>query len=406
MSKEVNQNTYSLQDLDLKEALRQIYLTALHLNFPVALWRMPLDNEISLIVDLSGKAKSVKPELEELGKGFMAAPFQSEKDEAEFISADLIFSSVDCQLNVNPVYKDSWTTELFFQRLNAKNLTDPKSLPVTPYANKKKITKTTKEDYLGLVLKGIAEINQGTFKKVVLSRTKVIDLDPEFDIIGSFLELCNAYPGAFVNLFQLPGNGLWMGATPELLIGQDSNDIFKTVSLAGTQKAELRSNPLEIGWTQKEIEEQAMVGRYIINCFKMIRLREFEEDGPKTVRAANLYHLKSEYIVNTREVNFPQLGTVMLKLLHPTSAVCGMPKASSMEFILEEENYDRSFYSGFIGPVNINNGSHLFVNLRCMQIVGHQGILYAGGGVTEHSDPEKEWQETEMKFRTLLDIIE
>ncbi len=403
MSREVNQNTYSLQELELNEALKKIYSTALHLNFPVAIWRMPVTQDISLIVDLSGKSKKVKTELEEVTSGFIAAPFHSEDETAEFISADLIFKSQNGQLTVNPVYKDSWTTELFFQRLSANDLNGMPA-PLTNTSNQSK--EGSREDYINLVQKGIDAIKKNTFKKVVLSRKKVLNLRLGFDVIDSFMELCNAYPGAFVNLFQLPGSALWMGATPELLISQSNEEVFKTVSLAGTQKAELDSNPLEISWTQKEIEEQAMVGRYIIDCFKKIRLREFDENGPKTVRAANLYHLKSEYVVNTKEVSFPQLGSVMLKLLHPTSAVCGTPKESSLKFILEEENYDRSFYAGFIGPVSFNTGSNLFVNLRCMQIIGNQGILYAGGGITEHSDPEKEWQETEMKCRTLLDMIE
>ena len=263
-----------------------------------------------------------------------------------------------------------------------------------------------KRDYIRLVEQSVEEIRKGTFKKVVVSRRKTLSLLPEFDIIDSFLRLCKSYPGAFVNFFQYPDQTMWLGATPELLISQDENDVFRTVSLAGTQKAEPDSDPLTIGWTQKEIEEQAMVGRYIIDCFKKIRLREFEEEGPKTVRAANMYHLKSEYRVDTRDVNFPQLATVMLKLLHPTSAVCGTPKQAAMKFILEKESHDRLYYAGFLGPVNFKGGSNLFVNLRCMQIIGTTAVLYAGGGITQHSDPENEWQETEMKCRTLLDIIE
>ena len=406
MSKEVDNNVYSLEDLDLAEAIKRIYQTAIHLNFPVAIWRKPLESEITLIVDLSGKSKKHKADLEELGQGFLAVPFNSnEENEGEFISADLLFSSSTQQLMVNPLFKDSWTTELFFQRLHAPNLTQP-ALPENNHGKEEVLPGTQEAAFKKLVEDGITAIKSGAFKKVVLSRTKVIELDTQFDIIRRFIDLCDAYPGAFVNLFQLQGIGLWLGATPELLISQEADGTFKTVSLAGTQKAEPDSKPLEIGWTQKEIEEQAMVGRYIINCFKKIRLREFEEEGPKTVRAANLYHLKSQYIVNTNEVNFPQLGTVMLKLLHPTSAVCGMPKEPAMKFIQEEENYDRSFYAGFIGPVNINLESHIYVNLRCMQLQGLHGTLYAGGGITEHSDPDKEWQETEMKCRTLLDIIE
>ena len=148
-----------------------------------------------------------------------------------------------------------------------------------------------------------------------------------------------------------------------------------------------------------------MVSRYIINCFKKIRLREFEEHGPKTVVAGNLMHLKSDFAVDMKATNFPQLGSVMLRLLHPTSAVCGTPLETARKFLLEHEGYSREFYSGFLGPINMNEASHVFVNLRCMQLFADEAWLYAGAGVTADSIPEKEWEETEMKMNTLLDVI-
>ena len=196
-----------------------------------------------------------------------------------------------------------------------------------------------------------------------------------------------------------------MGATPEVLISVDRQKTFKTVALAGTQKREINKPISEIAWTQKEIEEQAMVSRYIINCFKRIRLREFEEKGPKTIAAGNLLHLKTSYEVDMSATNFPQLGTVMLDLLHPTSAVAGMPKETAYAFIKAYEPFDREFFSGYLGPVNVEEKTDLFVNLRCMQLLRQQAILYAGAGVTEDSNPEKEWQETDIKFNTLLNVL-
>src|SRR5690606_14602969 len=152
----------------------------------------------------------------------------------------------------------------------------------------------------------------------------------------------------------------------------------------------------QASWTQKEIEEQALVSRYIINCFKKIRLREYDEKGPKTVKAGNLMHLKTDFTVDTRSVNFPELATVMLELLHPTSAVCGMPRQPALEFIKNNEGFDRRLYSGYLGPVNLMGETNLFVNLRCMALKSDQATIYAGAGVTVDSDPEKEWQETEM----------
>jgi isochorismate synthase len=195
-----------------------------------------------------------------------------------------------------------------------------------------------------------------------------------------------------------------MGATPETLIACEGKEIFRTIALAGTQayKGQAVRDAL---WSQKEIEEQALVSRYIINCFKKIRLREFEEEGPKTVIAGHLMHLQTNFWVNMHEVEFPTLGSEMLALLHPTSAVCGMPKSEAQDFLLENEGYDRQFYSGFLGTSNKENNSHLFVNLRCMQLTQTGLTLYADGGITIDSVPEKEWQETELKMQIMQRVI-
>jgi isochorismate synthase len=95
----------------------------------------------------------------------------------------------------------------------------------------------------------------------------------------------------------------------------------------------------------------------------------------------------------------------MLQLLHPTSAVCGMPKEPALQFILDNEKHSRAFYSGFLGPVNVASETHIFVNLRCMQIYTDKAVLYAGAGITADSDPQKEWEETELKCLTLLNVF-
>jgi len=256
-----------------------------------------------------------------------------------------------------------------------------------------------------VIEKAISEIGLGTFEKIVPSRTKEILLPETFDVIDSFQKLCANYPEALISFVSVPGTGTWLGASPEVLVSVDDKTIFRTVALAGTLPWQPGIDIRSVAWTQKEIEEQALVERYVISCFKKIRLREYEEHGPKTIVAGNLMHLRSEFTVDIKATNFPQLGTVMLGLLHPTSAVCGMPLDPSLKFLQENERYDRSFYAGYLGPVNIKNKIGLFVNLRCMQLSGDEGILYAGAGVTIDSVPEKEWAETEIKFNTLLNVI-
>ena len=214
----------------------------------------------------------------------------------------------------------------------------------------------------------------------------------------------------FKKLVNLPEQKeLWLGASPETLIQQKANGTFATMSLAGTQSASDQEGNIvpkyDIRWGQKEIEEQALVSRYIVECFKKIRLREYLETGPKTVLAGNLYHLRTDFEVDTVSLNFPELASVMLRLLHPTSAVCGVPKLPSLKFLLDVESHERTFYSGFLGPVQVDGDTNLFVNLRTVRLKNGKATFFAGAGITEDSIPEREWEETELKCDTLLKII-
>jgi isochorismate synthase len=82
-----------------------------------------------------------------------------------------------------------------------------------------------------------------------------------------------------------------------------------------------------------------------------------------------------------------------------------MPLESSLKFLVENEGYNRELYSGYFGPVKIQDQTNLFVNLRCLQVHKNGIQLYAGAGVTADSDPQKEFEETEMKMATLLKVI-
>ncbi len=267
-----------------------------------------------------------------------------------------------------------------------------------------KATPTKTAGYEDLVKHGISKIESGLFEKIVPSRFEDASYNTNVDLIKVFERLCEKHPLAFVSFVSSPQTGTWMGATPELLVSVSKNK-FKTIALAGTLPYSPATNLKTVAWTQKEIEEQALVSRYIISCFKKIRLREYEEHGPKTIVAGNVMHLKTEFEVDMQATSFPQLGSVMLKLLHPTSAVCGMPLEPALEFITANEGYSRQFYSGYLGPINIQHQTNLFVNLRCMQLFADKVRIYAGAGVTVDSDPKNEWQETEMKMDNLKKLF-
>jgi isochorismate synthase len=87
--------------------------------------------------------------------------------------------------------------------------------------------------------------------------------------------------------------------------------------------------------------------------------------------------------------------------LHPTPAVGGIPLAEGMSFLQQNENLDRAYYAGFLGPVTTAGNTELFVNLRCAKISNGQISLYVGAGITKDSDPKQEWEETQNKAKTL-----
>lgn len=384
----------------------------------MAVWRLPYEADKHLILDLSSPARRTKVDLEELPPGFAFSPFSNEDGKQTFfLKADLHFRfpSIEALTEEEIERAMAASQGLDARRTAVKDAILQKIRKFVP-ASKPPLQpaypavaapsdEAGHRRFVQLVEQGIDGIRRGEFQKVALSRSREVALPADFDVLRTFEKMCATYPQAFVSLVSIPGIGVWMGASPEILISVDAQGIFRTIALAGTQAAHPEASVKQAHWTHKEIEEQALVSRYIVNCFKKIRLREYEEEGPKTVLAGNLMHLRTDFWVDTQAVNFPQLGTVMLDLLHPTSAVCGMPKAPAMAFILQHEPTKREFYSGFLGPVHVDGETHLFVNLRCMKVREDTAVLYAGAGVTAESVAEKEWLETEMKCQTMLRIL-
>ena len=250
-----------------------------------------------------------------------------------------------------------------------------------------------KDSFENLVAKGVAAIKNHEFDKVVLSR-KIV-LKEEISIIASFQNLIATYPTAFRYLFFHPKVGLWMGATPEQLVKINQNQ-FETVALAGTQLyAE------NVIWEAKEIEEQQFVTDYIVSKVKD-KVKQYTVSDAKTVKAGNLVHLKS-YI--SGEMNDSFNANNLIEALHPTPAVCGLPKENAIDFILKNEGYNRKYYSGFLGEWNKDNQTDLFVNLRCLEVENDVVTIYVGCGITKDSNPEKEYIETENKSMTMRNVL-
>lgn len=253
----------------------------------------------------------------------------------------------------------------------------------------------TKASYLETVNAAIGKLKSGALQKIVLSRSIQQHLN-SIHLEKLFAQLEKKYQDAFVYILHLPGKGIWAGATPETLISV-KEDSIETVALAGTMPVDA------VNWTAKEIEEQDLVSVYIAEALHEEQVSKFERKNPVTVQAGKLAHLKTTFTIPKEQLK-GRLGRFTSRL-HPTPAVCGLPKAKAFEQIQALEKHDRDLYTGFLGPWNMHGQSHLFVNLRCARLLGNTVSLFVGGGITAKSDAEAEWEETVNKSETLLSVL-
>lgn len=346
-------------------------------NVPFVSFSKPGKSDTFTFIQLSGKFQmfnSIEDAFEY--RGFIYAPFDSSTrfpiilfdPEIQFINENIPDSLFDELQNKKPLYPSQ--DDMLYQS-------------------------TEKKAYLKNAQNYISSFNND-FTKAVLARIMVINAHFVFNAGRYFTQLQKHYPETFSHIINIPGAGTWVGATPETLFLLQKN-MAQTVSLAGTKSVETE------GWGSKEIHEQELVSQYIRRLLHSFNFHGFTENGPKTIQSGEVKHLFTQF-------SFP-LGVsdkripAMISALHPTPAVCGVPKKKALRIINETESFNREYYAGFFGLINWEEQHHLMVNLRCMKISQSQFILFSGGGLTKASNPESEWNETVLKTQTLLKLI-
>ncbi|WP_231494747.1 chorismate-binding protein [Polaribacter sp. Hel_I_88] len=342
-------------------------------NLPFVVYRKPNQNEISGFF-MQDDSLFFTDNFSETG--FVFAPFNTDEkailfpsEKAEFIQEELILNDFTFDEN--------------------DYLVDIKS----------------KENHIKIVEKAIDEIDKSDLQKVVISRKEEVQLS-DFELLLGYQKLLKKYKNAFVYVWFHPKVGLWLGATPETLL-QIFDTNFKTMSLAGTQVVTNDSDENNVVWKSKELEEQQLVTDFIESQLATIS-SNLKIDKTETIRAGNLLHLRTKV---EGELNKKSTLKSLIRSLHPTPAVCGLPRNMARDFIINNENYNRSFYTGFLGELNVQDlklnvqSSQLYVNLRCMEINNNKASIYVGGGITKDSIPKNEWKETVSKSETMKKVL-
>lgn len=339
-------------------------------NLPFVVYRKPNENLVTVVVQNTTNMYTVESFKE---RGFVFAPFNKKE-------ASIIFPT-DKTTTFSISIKDFNEVVTVEQNAEIEIISD---------------LENEKEQHILLTEKTIAFIQQKEAEKIVISRKETIKKS-QFKVLESFKRMLKNYKNAMVYLWFHPNVGYWMGASPERLIHIQNNQ-FKTMALAATQSF---VNTTKVIWKQKEQQEQQFVTNYILNTIES-SINEIEVSDPYTVKAGNLLHIRTD--ISGKLKSEKKLGE-LINALHPTPAVCGLPKQIATNFIIENENYHRKFYTGYLGELNVDNQSNLYVNLRCMEIEVATISLYIGGGITKDSIAEKEWNETVFKAEVMKKII-
>ena len=337
-------------------------------RIPFVLYRQPLSNSIKFICQNDDKNNHLDDITND--KGFLINHFSKDKKPI-LIKADNLL----CCYNIH------------------KSNNEKKSLS----ANENDFD-LEKKQYFELFDKAFDKIKNNYIDKIVIS--KYLDVKKNgLSYQDIFYNLINYYKDTFVYLLYHKDIGVWLGASPELLLESSDLDI-KTVALAGTKNVNnYKHNKF---WSHKEIMEHNFVVDYIMDVFSNIKFKDFVISAKKNYKLSNLVHIKTNFYSKLYDRKDIKL---FLSLMHPSPAVSGYPNQKAIEFINDNEPYDRQIYTGFLGEINIDKTIKLFVNIRCLEVLDSHLRFYLGTGLTKDSNKNDEWNEIILKFKSIKNII-
>lgn len=256
-------------------------------------------------------------------------------------------------------------------------------------------------DWIDTVARTIGRIKDSEMRKVVLARDIHIWSKSPFDVPRLLAALAQRFPECYT--FAVDG---FIGATPELLVRKSGRTVTSLV-LAGTAaRGEDESEDRALGESllssEKAMDEHAPAVSSVAGPLGQI-CSDVSTGEPFILKLANLQHVATA-VTGTLDESLTSLE--IAGLLHPTAAICGDPTATALDVIRSTEGLDRGRYAGPVGWVDANGDGEWGIALRCAEISGTRGRLFAGGGIVAGSEPEDELEETRIKFRAMMSVLD
>jgi len=263
-----------------------------------------------------------------------------------------------------------------------------------------------REKWIQKVKKAKSLIKKGKFEKIVIARAALMSSKATIEPTLLAHQLREKYPACYNFLIQRDRDTSFIGATPERLASFHSG-IFLTEGLAGSisrgrSALEDATFAQTLYRSRKDRNEHQFVVKAIDDSLAKFSNSIERPDNPGIKKLQNVQHLFTPIRASIKEgIQIHQL----LQELHPTPAVGGFPKNESVPYINGIENMERGWYSAPVGWFNLNGCGEFAVAIRSALLYKNSAELYAGCGIVEGSDPEKEWDETVLKFIPMMDAL-
>lgn len=275
--------------------------------------------------------------------------------------------------------------------------------PSAPVENEELGGEDSYRRIVGEALQGIA---RDDYHKIVLARARRLATPEAFHPLGVLNHLRQHYPDCYAFSVANGQGQSFIGASPERLVRVADGRMY-TEALAGSaargssasDDARLARDLLQ---SEKDRHEHRLVLESIARRVADLGLTLEHAGQPRLLRLANVQHLQLPI-----SARLPA-GTHILDLvarLHPTPAVGGTPRAPALEAIARLEPFPRGLYAGPQGWVDHRGGGEFFVGIRSALIDGCHATVYAGAGIVAGSTPKKEFAETELKFKALIQAL-
>lgn len=261
-------------------------------------------------------------------------------------------------------------------------------------------------DYRAAVTGALDRIAAGEFRKIVLARAQEIVATGPLHPLRMLNALRQRFPECYAFSLANGRGQSFIGASPERLV-RVSKGMLETEALAGSARRGVSASEdariaSELLRSEKDLREQREVLDDIVARLAPLGLTLEFSSQPQLRRLANVQHLHTPV-----RATLPEQVRLLdvLAALHPTPAVGGSPREAAVKRIRQLEGFPRGLYAGALGWLNARGGGEFFVGLRSALIEGNTARVYAGAGIVAGSTPEKEFAETELKFKAMLDAL-